>query len=100
MTSSGNQMLSTANFLVRNETEIFTAKFYELECRKLGITHYKWLATGDERTRPMHKMLAEESKKGTVYRFDDPPVTDVKGNRNNPGEDYNCRCVAVAVTSV
>ncbi len=95
-----NVTLSKAKFLARNETELFTAKFYELQCRKLGITQYKWLATGDERVRPMHKVLAEESKKGAVYRFDDPPVTDIKGNKHNPGEDYNCRCVAAGVLSV
>lgn len=90
-----NQTLTKAKFLARNETELFTAKFAELQARKVGITHYKWLAIGDERTRPIHKKL-----NGQIFRYDQPPVTDEKGNTHNPGEDYNCRCVAQPILSV
>jgi GNAT superfamily N-acetyltransferase len=42
--------------------------------------------------RDMHDEL-----EGTEHAWDDPPVTDKYGNRNHPGEDYQCRCVAVPI---
>ena len=39
--------------------------------------------------REMHKALA-----GKVFSWDDPPITNEKGDRNNPGQDYGCRCYA------
>lgn len=57
-----------------------------------GITRYVWSTSRDERVRPMHRDL-----EGTIHEWDDPPVTNEQGDRNNPGEDYQCRCVAVPV---
>lgn len=34
---------------------------------------------------------------GETFSWSDPPVTSETGERNHPGEDYSCRCVAVAV---
>lgn len=34
---------------------------------------------------------------GTEQSWDDPPVTNEDGDRNHPGEDYQCRCVAYPI---
>ncbi|MDP3278283.1 MAG: minor capsid protein [Deltaproteobacteria bacterium] len=57
-----------------------------------GITEYEWSTSGDERVRDGHKKLD-----GKRFKYAEPPVVDASGRRANPGEDYQCRCVAVPV---
>jgi len=90
-----------AKFLARQETALMMAKYKQAKYEDAGVDEYKWRAvkgTPQHPTRPRHKELSEESEKGKIFRFDDPPITDPRtGARNNPGEDYNCRCVAIPV---
>ena len=97
-----NVTLNKAKFLARNETELFTAKFQEIRLRKLGITKYKWSATGfeghkDARTREAHWQMSERSRKGEIFDYKNPPLLGSNGHMCNPGEDYNCRCRAIPV---
>jgi SPP1 gp7 family putative phage head morphogenesis protein len=91
---------SKAKFLARQETGLLMAKFKQTRYEKIGVMEYKWEAvTGTKAhpVRPRHKALADASKRGTIYRWDDPPNTAEPGEaarHNNPGEDYNCRCSA------
>lgn len=81
-----------AKFLARQETGLLMAKFKETRYTAAGVNEYKWgcvAGTGKHPVRPAHKKL-----EGKIFRWDNPPITDEKGNRNNPGEDYNCRCFA------
>jgi SPP1 gp7 family putative phage head morphogenesis protein len=55
--------------------------------RAAGFEEYIWRTQKDGRVMDMHAHL-----EGTKQRYDDPPVTNENGDRNNPGEDYNCRC--------
>lgn len=82
-----------AQFLARQETSLMLSKFKETRSRSVGSTKYRWIGSMDERERPDHRRL-----EGKVFTWDSPPVTDLKtGARNHPGEDFNCRCVAVAL---
>jgi SPP1 gp7 family putative phage head morphogenesis protein len=82
-----------AQFLARQETSLLMSKYHETSCANLGITQYRWGGANDARERPDHRAL-----NGKVFSFSDPPVTDQRtGARNNPGEDYNCRCVAIPI---
>jgi SPP1 gp7 family putative phage head morphogenesis protein len=84
-----------AKFLARQETKLMMAKFKEGRYKDAGINSYIWqtvVGSPLHPVRPMHKAL-----NGKKFQFDNPPVTDAKGNRNNPGEDYNCRCTASPV---
>jgi SPP1 gp7 family putative phage head morphogenesis protein len=81
-----------AKFLARQETSLFTSKLRKERCLDLGINKYKWSSSQDVRVRDRHKHL-----NGKVFSFDNPPITDDLGNKNNPGEDYNCRCVAIPI---
>lgn len=81
-----------AKFLARQETGLLMAKFKASRYTDAGVNEYRWgcvVASPKHPVRPMHKAL-----EGKVFRWDTPPVTDIKGSRNNPGEDYNCRCFA------
>jgi SPP1 gp7 family putative phage head morphogenesis protein len=57
-----------------------------LSLKQAGITdQYVWRTRRDERVRRSHRM-----NDGRVFSWADPPAT------GHPGEDYNCRCEAVA----
>jgi SPP1 gp7 family putative phage head morphogenesis protein len=81
-----------AKFLARQETNLLMAKFKESRYTSSGITKYRWrTVAGSPKhpVRPMHKRL-----EGTIQSWDHPPIVNDKGDRKNPGEDYNCRCFA------
>ena len=80
---------SKAKFLARQETSLFVSKYREETYKATGINMYRWRANIDNRVRQSHRDL-----NGLVFSWDSPPVTDAKGNRHNPGEDYGCRCKA------
>lgn len=87
-----------AKFLARQETSLMNTKFKQTRYQEAGIDTYKWrCAAGspDHPVRPMHKM-----HDGKIFRWDDPPVINEKGDRKNPGQDYNCRCKAVPVVNM
>lgn len=87
-----------AKFLARQETKLLVTKLKETRYTEAGIPSYRWKCvkgTALHPVRPSHKILD-----GTVHRWDAPPVTTEPGEparRNNPGQDYNCRCVAIPV---
>lgn len=86
-----------AKFLARQETSLFMTKFKETRYRDAGIEKYKWrrvAGSAAHPVRPMHKALD-----GKIFSWDSPPVTSPTGDRNNPGQDYNCRCVAVPIVN-
>lgn len=86
-----------AKFLARQETNLLMTTFKQVRYQDAGVDEYLWFDVGGTAAhpvRPMHKALAARSKKGETFRFSDPPVTNPQGQRNNPGQDFNCRCYA------
>ena len=81
--------LRRAKLIARDQTVKHNAATNEAQARAAGFTQYTWRITRDDSCRPMHKAL-----EGTVHRYDNPPITNKEGDRNNPGEDFNCRCLA------
>lgn len=87
-----------AKFLARQETSLLLAKFKETRYTKSGVNEYKWRCVAGSKNhpvRPSHKVLD-----GKVFRWDTPPITTEPNQpvrRNNPGQDYNCRCMAVPI---
>jgi SPP1 gp7 family putative phage head morphogenesis protein len=94
-----------AKFLARQETNLCLMKLKEIRYGDAGITQYKWrcvTGTALHPVRPRHKQLNDESLKGKLFSFDDPPITSEPGKtvrRNNPGEDFGCRCTAIPVVN-
>lgn len=84
-----------AKFLAKQETSLLMTKFKEVRYQDAGVNEYRWgcvTGTPAHPVRPWHKAL-----EGKTFRWDDPPVTTKPGEaqrRNNPGQDYNCRCFA------
>jgi SPP1 gp7 family putative phage head morphogenesis protein len=79
-----------AAFLARQETNLFTSKYREARAKEVGSRRYKWHTRLDNKVRHDHRHLD-----GETFFWDSPPIVDAKtGRRANPGEDYNCRCIA------
>lgn len=56
-----------------------------------GVKRYTWITRSDDRVRPGHRSLH-----GSIQDWSSPPITDpVSGRRAHPGEERNCRCVAL-----
>lgn len=82
-----------AKFLAKQETSLMVSKYRELRYEEVGVTKYMWSTSHDSRVRDSHKHL-----QGKIFRFDQPPVTNLAtGARNNPGEDFGCRCIATPI---
>lgn len=82
-----------ARFLARQETSLLLSKMREARYGNAGIFKYQWSTSKDSRVRDRHAHLD-----GMVFTWDDPPVVDlVTGRKANPGEDFNCRCVAIPI---
>ena len=87
-----NVKRSKAMFWARQETGLLVSAYRRITYQTVGITKYKWSTSHDERVRTTHRDLD-----GKTFSFDDPPVTNEKGDRNNPGEDWQCRCQPIPV---
>lgn len=82
-----------AKFLARQETSLLMSKFRETRYKDIGCNKYRWSGSMDQRERPDHKIL-----QGKIFTWDSPPSTNREtGARNHPGEDFGCRCVAIAL---
>jgi SPP1 gp7 family putative phage head morphogenesis protein len=90
-----------ARFLARQETALLMTKFKETRYTEAGISEYKWGCVAGSKNhpvRPSHKIL-----EGKIFRWDSPPITTAPSEpprRNNPGQDFNCRCFAKPVIKI
>jgi len=76
-----------AKLIARDQVSKFNAALTESRMKDAGIEKYIWQTSGDERVRESHA-----EKDGKTFSWDDPPE-----DTGNPGEDINCRCVAIPV---
>ena len=82
-----------AQFIARDQTAKLNAQISRKQQEDAGVKEYVWSTSGDSRVRDSHRALNNKR-----FRWDDPPVVDIKtGRRCHPGQDYQCRCVALAV---
>ncbi|MCK4960464.1 MAG: minor capsid protein, partial [Planctomycetes bacterium] len=70
-----------ARFIARDQVAKLNAAVNKARQTKVGITHYFWRTSRDERVRETH-----EENEGKRFAWNNPPAT------GHPGEDYNCRC--------
>lgn len=82
---------SRAELIARDQTTKLYAKINISRYKEVGLTSYYWRTAKDERVRKDHNGLD-----GQLFSFDNPPITCTEGKRsgerNNPGEDIQCRC--------
>ena len=81
-----------ASFIARDQMAKVTSAANQERLTTMGVDEYVWSTSQDERVRTSHEDL-----EGQRFRFDDPPDTSNSGppTYNNPGFDFNCRCVAL-----
>lgn len=85
--------LAKAKFLARQETSLLMSKMRQQRYQDIGARKYRWSTSRDERVRHDHKEL-----QGKIFSWDSPPVVDHRtGRRAHPGEDFNCRCIAMPI---
>lgn len=90
--------LSRAAQSARNMVTQGTAELNQERHAEMGVTEYVWLAQRDDRTRPEHLALD-----GQECSYDDPPLTaeqSSSGEACNPGDDFNCRCLASPIVRI
>ena len=83
-------MTSNAETIARTETGKVYSQLNQYRQKEAGLTRYRWATVGDDRVRDSHRALD-----GTLQSWDEPPLVD--GEPANPGDQINCRCVALPV---
>lgn len=78
-----------AKLIARDQVAKYNSTLIQLRQQSVGIQQYQWSTSLDERVRPTH-----EANEGRIFRWDSP--SSITGH---PGEDINCRCVAIPVFS-
>lgn len=74
---------SRAKLIARDQVATLNSKATEAKQRRLGVTHYIWRTSQDERVRDEH-----EEREGVAFSWDEPPADGA------PGEAIACRCTA------
>lgn len=105
--SNWKNVQSKAKFLARQETNLLMAKYKETKYVAAGVKQYKWgCVKMPHQSSPNAPYLPGEVRyghgvlEGKIFSWDDPPITTAPGQsqrRNNPGQDYNCRCFAIPI---
>lgn len=95
---------SRARLIARDQTLKANAALTQIRHQDAGVESYIWSTSRDERVRgkPGGKWAASHANhwalEGTIQSWSDPPITNPEtGERHHPGEDYQCRCVAIPV---
>lgn len=87
---------SKALFLARDQMAKLNADIAQMQQTDAGVEEYIWSSSGDGRVRDRHKELD-----GKKFKWSDPPIVDKRtGRRAHPGQDYQCRCVALPVFDI
>ncbi len=89
-----------ATFWARDQIAKLNADLTKTQQIDAGVTRYKWSTSLDSRVRDCHAELH-----GQVFEWNDPPEMWYEnktgkiytGRRCHPGEDYQCRCVAIPI---
>lgn len=81
---------SRADLIARDQINKFNSSLNQLRQKEVGVEKYTWSTSGDERVRSSHEAL-----EGEVYGWDEETPIGYK-----PGEDINCRCVAIPVLDI
>lgn len=87
---AGGVTRNRAKFIARDQSSKFNGALTKQRATNLGVEEYVWRTAEDDRVRDTHRV-----KNGKTFRFDTPPK-----DTGNPGQDYNCRCVAQPIIKI
>lgn len=77
-----------ARLIAHDQVSKFNGNLTKLRQKNTGIERYRWSTSGDERVRASHRR-----NNGKIFSWGKPPST------GHPGEDVQCRCVAIPIFS-
>lgn len=92
-----------AKFLARQETSLLLAKYKETRYTAAGVNEYRWACVKMPHQRkntppnPGDVRYHHGILEGKTFSWNNPPIVNEKGERKNPGQDYNCRCFAIPI---
>lgn len=90
---TGEVTRARANTIARTETSRTASVLQQVRAMHIGSTAYVWTTVHDADVRPDHRLLD-----GQTFQWSKPPIADRRtGARANPGQIYNCRCIAVPI---
>lgn len=99
-----------AKFWAHQETNLLMAKYKEVKYTDAGVPEYKWACvhmphqkSPNAIYKPGEVRYSHGILEGKIFSWNDPPITtapDQPQRRNNPGQDYNCRCFAIPVLRI
>lgn len=89
-----------AKFLARQETTLLTSQYRKDSYIEIGLEEYQWSTSQDRRVRDEHRVM-----NGRRCRWDNQNVYwdgkkwadrgNIGGVKLHPGEDWQCRCIAI-----
>lgn len=82
----GNVSESRAELIARDQTLKLNGAITQTRQENAGISRYTWSTSLDEAVRPEHAIL-----EGQDFDWTSPPAP------GHPGEDIQCRCVAIPI---
>jgi SPP1 gp7 family putative phage head morphogenesis protein len=90
-----------AALIARDQVLTLNAQINRTRQVNVGITHYFWSTSGDEKVRGLEPgdTMDHAILDGTRQAWDSPPITSNDGGRAHPGQDVNCRCNAIPDTA-
>jgi len=92
---------SRANLIARDQVLKANSNLTQVRAQEAGIERYRWSTSKDERVRgnPSGKWPKglHYALDGQIFAWTDPPIANLNGERNHPGRDFSCRCVAIPI---
>lgn len=79
---------SRAKLIAVDQLGKINGRLAQIRQQKLGITHYTWSTSHDERVRHSHRL-----RDGLIFAWNDPP------SDGHPGIPIRCRCVPIPYTA-
>lgn len=83
----GQSTDSRAKLIAIDQLGKINARITQVRQTNMGITHYTWSTSQDERVRHIH-----QEREGKVFAWNNPPAD------GHPGMPIRCRCVAIPYT--
>lgn len=84
----GHSTDSRAKLIAVDQLGKINGRLAQIRQRKLGITHYTWSTSHDERVRHSHRL-----RDGLIFAWNNPP------SDGHPGIPIRCRCVPIPYTA-
>lgn len=82
-----NMTDNRAKLIAADQLGKINSRLTQIRQQKLGVTHYTWSTSHDERVRHEHRL-----RDGKLFAWDNPPAD------GHAGQAIRCRCVALPYT--